>query len=331
MDVNTPPDTPPEALTQGLVDLLDVEQIDTDLFRGRRQPGGVGRVFGGQVIAQALQAAQRSTDAPKIAHSLHAYFMRPGNEDFPIIFRVVRDFEGRSFATRRVIAMQQGQPILNMAASFQAPEEGLRHQDAMPDVPGPDELQSESELRREMVDEIPEKFRRHMLRGRPIEIRPVHPRSWFHPVEQEPRQDSWFRLVAPIGDDAAMHRAILAYASDMSLLGTAMLPHGVNWMTHNAPDREPRPCAVAARGFPCRRLAALFVRQPLGGACARLQPRQDLHARRPAGRQRGAGRADPAAGIGSEVAQTAVLPYSCLITGWLDDSPPSTAIAWPLT
>ncbi|MES2043277.1 MAG: acyl-CoA thioesterase II [Pseudomonadota bacterium] len=233
MDLSTPADTPPEQLVQGLVDLLDVEEIDRDLYRGKRQPGGVGRVFGGQVIAQALQAAQRSTDAPKIAHSLHAYFMRPGNEDYPIIFRVVRDFEGRSFATRRVIAMQQGQPILNMAASFQAPEEGLRHQDAMPDVPGPESLQSEAELRREMIDEIPEKFRRHMLRGRPIEIRPVHSRSWFHPTKGDPKQDSWFRLVAPIGDDAAMHRAILAYASDMSLLGTATLAHGVNWMTHN--------------------------------------------------------------------------------------------------
>ena len=233
MDLNTPPDMPPEALAQGLVDLLEIEEIDTDLYRGKRQPGGVGRVFGGQVIAQALQAAQRSTDAPKIAHSLHAYFMRPGNEDFPIIFRVVRDFEGRSFATRRVIAMQQGQPILNMAASFQVPEEGLHHQDAMPDVPGPDELKSDVELRREMIDDIPEKFRRHMLRSRPIEIRPVHPRSWFRPVKQEPKQDSWFRLIAPIGDDSAMHRAILAYASDMSLLGTSMLAHGINWMTHN--------------------------------------------------------------------------------------------------
>jgi acyl-CoA thioesterase-2 len=233
MDLSTPADTPPEQLVQGLVDLLDVEEIDRDLYRGKRQPGGVGRVFGGQVIAQALQAAQRSTDAPKTAHSLHAYFMRPGNEDYPIIFRVVRDFEGRSFATRRVIAMQQGQPILNMAASFQTPEEGLRHQDAMPDVPGPDELKSEAELRREMVDEVPEKFRRHMLRGRPIEIRPVQPRSWMRPDSREPRQDSWFRLVAPIGDDPAMHRAILAYASDMTLLGTSLLAHGVSWMTPN--------------------------------------------------------------------------------------------------
>lgn len=232
MDIATSADTSPEQLVQGLIDLLEVEEIDRDLYRGKRQPGGVGRVFGGQVIAQALQAAQRSTDAPKTAHSLHAYFMRPGNEDYPIIFRVVRDFEGRSFATRRVIAMQRGEPILNMAASFQTPEEGLRHQDSMPDVPGPESLQSEAELRHEMIDEIPEKFRPFMLRGRPIEIRPVHPRSWFRPDKRDPKQNSWFRLAAPIDADPAMHRAILAYASDMSLLGTATLAHGVNWMTH---------------------------------------------------------------------------------------------------
>ena len=233
MDLNTPHDTPPEALAAGLVDLLDVEEIDTDLYRGKRQPGGVGRVFGGQVIAQALQAAQRSTDDPKTAHSLHAYFMRPGDEDHPIILRVVRDFEGKSFATRRVIAMQGGKPILNMAASFQVPEGGLHHQDAMPEVPPPEALKTERQIREEMVDEIPEKWRRHLLRARPIDIRPVDARSWFRPEKREPRQQSWFRLCAPIGDDPAMHRAVLAYASDMALLGTGTLPHGVNWMTHN--------------------------------------------------------------------------------------------------
>lgn len=231
MDLTTPADTSPEALAQALVDLLDVEEIDTDLYRGRRQPGGVGRVFGGQVIAQGLQAAQRSVDAPKTAHSLHAYFMRPGDETLPIVFRVVRDFEGRSFATRRVIAMQRGSPILNLAASFQVPEEGLAHQDAMPLVPPPEALASDHELRAAAVDEIPETFRHHMLRTRPIEIRPVQPRSWANPQPSEPRQASWFRLTSPIGDDAAMHRAILAYASDMTLLGTCTLPHGVNWMT----------------------------------------------------------------------------------------------------
>jgi acyl-CoA thioesterase II len=228
MDLTTPPDTP-AALAEALVTLLTVEEIDTDLYRGPRQPGGVGRVFGGQVIAQALGAAQASTPG-KDAHSLHAYFMRPGDEDFPIIYRVVRDFDGRSFATRRVIAMQRGQPILNLAASFQVAEDGMHHQDAMPDVPPPEDLRSDAELRREQAEAIPEKWRRHLLRARPIEIRPTAPRSWIEPVPTEPRQCSWFRLAAPIGDDPAMHRAVLAYASDMTLLGTSLLPHGVNWM-----------------------------------------------------------------------------------------------------
>jgi acyl-CoA thioesterase-2 len=225
-----PEPTPAELVTQ-LTTLLDVEEIDTDLYRGARLPGGVGRVFGGQVIAQALQAAQRSVEGDRTAHSLHAYFMRPGDENHPIIFRVVRDFEGRSFANRRVIAMQKGQPILNMTASFQTPSEGLHHQDAMPDVPDPDDLRSERELREQIRDQVPEKFRRFFLRARPIEIRPVNPRNWFAPVKIEPVQHSWFRVVAPLPDDLALHRAMLAYASDMTLLGTCLLPHGVSWMT----------------------------------------------------------------------------------------------------
>lgn len=225
-----PEPTPTELVTQ-LTTLLDVEEIDTDLYRGPRLPGGVGRVFGGQVIAQALQAAQRSVEGDRIAHSLHAYFMRPGDENHPIVYRVVRDFEGRSFANRRVIAMQKGKPILNMTASFQTPSEGLNHQEAMPDVPDPDSLRSERELREEIRDQVPEKFRRFFLRARPIEIRPVNPRNWFAPDRMEPHQHSWFRVVAPLPDDLALHRAMLAYASDMTLLGTCLLPHGVSWMT----------------------------------------------------------------------------------------------------
>jgi acyl-CoA thioesterase-2 len=221
----------PEELTQQLVTLLDVEEIDTDLYRGPRMPGGVGRVFGGQVIGQALQAAQRSVDGDKAAHSLHAYFMRPGDENHPIIFRIVRDFEGRSFATRRVIAMQKGQPILNMAASFQTPEDGLHHQDAMPDVPAPETLKSERELRLENIERIPEKFRTFFTRARPIEIRPTSPRDWLQPEPTTPVLSSWFRVIGPAPDDAALHRAMLAYMSDMALLGTSMLPHGVNWLT----------------------------------------------------------------------------------------------------
>lgn len=222
----------PEQLARDLVDLLDVEEIDTDLYRGKLGNDGFGRVFGGQVIGQALQAAQRSTEAPKIAHSLHAYFMRPGAEDHPIIYRVVRDFDGKSFATRRVIATQHGQPILSMTCSLQRPEGGLAHQDTMPEVTPPEELKSDRDLRLAMIDRIPERFRANFLRPRMVDIRPVSPRSWLDPVKQAPAQNSWFRVVAPIGDDPAMHRAILAYASDMSLLGTATLAHGVNWMTH---------------------------------------------------------------------------------------------------
>jgi len=225
------PDPTPQELVTQLTTLLDVEEIDTDLYRGPRLPGGVGRVFGGQVIAQALQAAQRSVEGDRTAHSLHAYFMRPGDENHPIIFRVVRDFEGRSFANRRVIAMQKGRPILNMTASFQLPSDGLHHQFDMPDVPDPDQLRSERELREEIRDQVPEKFRRFFLRARPIEIRPVNPRNWFAPDKIEPHQHSWFRVVAPLPDDPALHRAMLAYASDMTLLGTCLLPHGVSWMT----------------------------------------------------------------------------------------------------
>lgn len=224
------PDPTPAQLAQKLVDLLDVEQLDTDLFRGARGDDGFGRVFGGQVIAQALQAAQRSVEEAKHAHSLHAYFMRPGAEEHPIIYRVVRDFDGKSFATRRVIATQKGVPILSLTCSLQVSEGGLAHQDAMPDVPPPEDLQSDRDLRMAMIDQIPERFRANFSRPRMIEVRPVSQRSWLHPVKQEPHQASWFRIVAPVADDAALHRAILAYASDMSLLGTAMLAHGVNWI-----------------------------------------------------------------------------------------------------
>ncbi|WP_174278801.1 acyl-CoA thioesterase [Sphingomonas bacterium] len=222
----------PAELAAGLVALLDGEELDTDLYRGARNPGGEGRVFGGQVIAQALQAAQRSVDG-KVAHSLHAYFMRAGDERLPIIYRVVRDFDGRSFANHRVIALQRGAPILNMIASFQVPEDGLAHQDPLPaDLPGPEDLPSEAELRREHAHLIPEGSRVAFLRRRsPIDIRPVHPRGWFSPVARPPISHSWFRVVAPIADDPALHRAALAYASDMALMATSMMPHGVSWMT----------------------------------------------------------------------------------------------------
>jgi len=222
--------TTPAALVADLVDLLDVVALDVDLFSGRRSTDGVGRVFGGQVVAQALQAAQRTVDG-RPAHSLHAYFMRPGMEAAPIDYRVMRDFDGASFATRRVVASQDEQPILTLTASFQRDETGFHHQSPMPDVPAPETLRSEREWRIEQRETIPERWRESLLRERPIEFRPVAPRRWTDPAPREPMQHSWFRTVAPLGDDAAVHRAILAYASDTALLSTAMLPHGVSWTT----------------------------------------------------------------------------------------------------
>ena len=222
----------PEQLVAGLVALLDVEELDTDLYRGMKLPGGRGRVFGGQVIGQALQAAQRSVEG-KDAHSLHAYFMRAGDDALPIVYRVVRDFDGRSFATRRVIATQNGQPILNMAASFQLAEGGMHHQDAFPaDIPPPEELKSEAELRIEAARDLPEEHRARFLNwSSPIDVRQLYPRNWIAPARRDPVNYTWIRALAPLGDDPAMHRAILAYASDMSLMATSMMPHGVNWMT----------------------------------------------------------------------------------------------------
>jgi acyl-CoA thioesterase-2 len=220
-------------LIKGLETLLRVEELDTDLYRGLRNPGGRGRVFGGQVIAQALMSASSSVDPGRVAHSLHAYFMRPGDEALPIIYRVERDHDGGSFSTRRVIAMQKGKPILNMAASFQVPEDGLAHQCEMPDVPPPEELLSEAELIARESGELPEAFAQFLMRPRPIEMRPVSPWSLVHPDKREPVRHTWVRTAAPVSDDPIMHRAILAYASDMSLLSTSMQPHGVSWATGN--------------------------------------------------------------------------------------------------
>jgi acyl-CoA thioesterase II len=220
------------ALVTELEELLTVTRMGDGWYLGKRKPGGVGRVFGGQVIAQALAAAQDTVSADRAAHSLHAYFMRAGSEDYEITFRVERDFDGGSFSTRRIIALQQDRPILNMAASFQKAEEGLSHQVTMPDVPPPEELVPESELRNRYADQIPEAHRANFLRDRAFESRPVNPRDWLGGDKRDPAaQDVWFRLRGPTVDDKAMHRAMLAYQSDSWLLGTCTLAHGLTWLT----------------------------------------------------------------------------------------------------
>lgn len=217
----------PEQLVADLVLLLDLEPKGGDRFIGRRQPDGTGRVFGGQAIAQALGAARRTVDEDREAHSLHAYFLRPGDDELPIEYRVKRDLDGRSFSNRRVVASQQGKPILNLTASFQIPVGGPTHQaPAMPDVPGPEELVSDAEYRRSIADQIPAgPIRDLALRPSPIDFRSVEPRDWLDPQKREPVSHVWIRTLACLPSESAVHRAILSYISDYQVLGTALQPH----------------------------------------------------------------------------------------------------------
>jgi len=223
----------PEHLTEGLVDLLTLKQDGENRFVGNFQPGGVGRVFGGQVVAQALQAAQKTAPAGMQAHSLHAYFLRGGREGIPIDLTVEADFDGRSFANRRVVAAQEGIAMLNLTASFQRPEEGLQHVAAtMPDVTPPEELEPDADIRRrflDSLDEVSDVQRALFARPRPIEIRSPSAMHWMSHEKRPPQTYSWFRTVAPLPDDPRIHRAIITYASDYTLLGTAALPHGLSW------------------------------------------------------------------------------------------------------
>ncbi len=220
----------PEELVAGLVHLLQVQPQGEDHFLGRRKPDGVGRVFGGQVIAQALVAAEQTVNPDRAAHSLHAYFLRGGSEDHEIDYRVERDFDGGSFSNRRVVASQLGRPILSLTASFQRHEDGLNHRDCpMPEVLGPEELEPEAEVRRRFAAQTPERQRHFFLQQRPIEMRAVEGRHWMESKPAPPRSNSWFRAVAPLPDDPRIHRAVLAHASDMQLLGTSILPHGISW------------------------------------------------------------------------------------------------------
>ena len=212
-----------------LISLLTVRKEGDDSVVGKRKIDGVGRVFGGQVVAQALASAEQTVAPDRVVHSLHAYFLRGGSEDFEIDYRIERDFDGGSFSNRRVVASQPGTPILNLAASFQRPASGIRHADAMPEVHGPEGLANEAEIWREYIHEVPEKMRPFVMRQNAIEIRPVHPLVWLARELGPPRLFTWFRAAAPLPDDPRIHRAILAYASDYTLLGTCTVPHGLQW------------------------------------------------------------------------------------------------------
>ena len=206
--------------------LLTLERIEDNIFRGESRDIGSEQVFGGQVLGQALSAAQQ-TIADRAAHSLHAYFLRRGDMAAPIVYEVDRQRDGRSFSVRRVVAVQHGRPILNMAASFQVPEEGLEHQFGMPDVPGPESLPDAREIARDHLDGLPAKMRRFVTSERPFEFRPVEPPAFVDDRPREPVKHVWVRAVDRLPDAPDLHRSMLAYVSDYELLGAAALPHGL--------------------------------------------------------------------------------------------------------
>ncbi len=231
---DTAPDTvplfDPAASVARLLALLDVEPLEADLFRGQSTDAGWQRVYGGQVVAQALMAASKTVRPERLCHSLHAYFLRPGDPKHPIVYRVERDRDGQSFTTRRVVAIQHGRPIFNMAASFQVEEAGLDHHFPALKAAGPDGLKSEAELTLGYASKAPEPYRTLWLsRDRPIEFRPLQPLNPFKPKKQPPRTQSWCRMAATAEVTPVVARALLAYASDMTLLDTCLLPHGIAW------------------------------------------------------------------------------------------------------
>ncbi|MCC4299006.1 acyl-CoA thioesterase II [Aurantimonas coralicida] len=211
-----------------LLETLDLERIEENLFRGTSPDQSWQRVFGGQVIAQALVAAQRTVPADRFCHSLHSYFMRPGDPATPIIYDVDRIRDGGSFTTRRVVAIQHGHAIFSLSASFQKDEEGLDHQATMPDVPGPDEVPHGEDLNQTILKRAPEAVRRYWERPRPIEFRPISFDHYLTTDKLEPVQRVWVRCPGEIGDDRALNAAVLAYLSDMTLLDTSLFAHGLS-------------------------------------------------------------------------------------------------------
>ncbi|MDB3880644.1 acyl-CoA thioesterase II [Gammaproteobacteria bacterium] len=217
-----------------LIKLLDLETLEENLFRGQSENIGGPRVFGGQVIGQALTAAVRTVPEKRFVHSLHAYFLRPGDMEYPIIYDVERTRDGGSFTTRRVVAIQKGEPIFDMALSFHKIEKGPSHQIDMLDIPGPNECTSELEVRKKMIDKVPAKYRDFFLRERPIEIRNLPGEGMFEePTKKEPYKHVWMKAVGKLPDDVVHHQAILAYASDMGLLSTSMNPHKLSFAKGN--------------------------------------------------------------------------------------------------
>jgi acyl-CoA thioesterase-2 len=215
-----------------LLQLLKLERIEDHIFRGESRDLGGERVFGGQVLGQALTAASYTVQGREV-HSLHAYFLVPGDVNAPIVYEVDVARDGKSFSNRRVVAIQHGRPIFNMTASFQVPEEGLSHAAAMPGVPGPEGLADVRELPAAILEKIPEKMQRFLTHERPFEFRPVEPIHVVSPPKALPVRNIWIKTVDALPDDADLHRNVLAYVSDYQLVSTATLPHGIHFAEGN--------------------------------------------------------------------------------------------------
>jgi acyl-CoA thioesterase-2 len=210
-----------------LLAILDLEQLEHNLFRGRSPKVGWQRVFGGQVIGQALVAACRTVDTEaRRPHSLHAYFLLPGDPKVPIIYDVDRIRDGKSFTTRRVVAIQHGAAIFSMSASFHVEEPGYEHAAVMPVVPPPEELPSDKDIKSSVLPMMPDPVRAYFERERPIELKPVEFNRYLSRQAMEPRFNVWIRATGRLPDDPTIHQCVLAYASDMTLLDSSLIAHG---------------------------------------------------------------------------------------------------------
>jgi acyl-CoA thioesterase II len=217
-------------LLEDLIKVMTLERLEMNLFRGQSRDVGSPQVFGGQVLGQALVAATATADDRQV-HSLHAYFLRRGDFNSPIVYEVDRALDGRHFSSRRVVAIQHGRQIFNMSASFQVPESGLDHQAEAPNVPPPESLPDVQSLYRDIAEQLPEAVRRMLEQKRPFDFRPVQPPGPLRQGKSAPLKQVWFRAVDKLPDDEALHRCLLAYVSDFHLLDTALMPHGVTMLS----------------------------------------------------------------------------------------------------
>lgn len=218
---------------EDLIAHLALERLEENLFRGPSKDIGTSRVYGGQVLGQAIKAAQYTVEDERSIHSVHAYFLREGDHAHPIIYEVDRSRDGRSFSARRVVAIQHGRPIFTLSASFQFEEPGLEFGIAFPDVPGPDEVASVRDFEARYLDQLPEKFQRLLRVSAPFDLKPVGMEEAIHDKSFTPCRHFWLKTVSALPDEAQLHRAILAYASDYGLLTTTLVPHGLRFPDTN--------------------------------------------------------------------------------------------------